>query len=283
MISKPLNNSIITVSVKVYQSLLLVYPTKFQDEYGSQMVQVFEDCCLRALRQGGANGIVRLWALTLLDLLQSVISEHAHKEVQMKKEMKPEDILMAGWALIGGAVAFVISLFLLSIGVDTLSGLFIVFLIPSLLVVGLLGVRNRYGDKVGWFGKNILLLVAILGPLITLIGFFGSLGLFKNQDVGWHLIYVAPGVLFTGLALFGFVALYKRPLPRWNLAPVIAGLWYPIAVLAHIIIGVRNGDWLHGGPSYAMAPILYIIQGIALMALGYILKSDSLEETAVPA
>jgi len=158
-----------------------------------------------------------------------------------------------------------------------------VFLIPPLLVVGLLGVRNRYGDKVGWFGKNILLLGAILGPLITLIGFFGSLGLFKNQDVGWHLIYIAPGLLFTGLALFGFVALYKKPLPRWNVVAVVAGLWYPIAVLAHIIIGVRAGDWLHGGPSYAMAPILYIIQGIALMALGYILKSDVPEQTFAPA
>jgi hypothetical protein len=290
VISKPLNNSIITVSVKVYQTLLLAYPTKFKQEYGAQMVQVFQDCCLRTIRQSGTNGMARLWAVTLLDLVQSVISEHAQKEIEMKKEMKPEDIRMAGWALIGGAVAFVISLFLLIIGDATrdntfwgLSGLFMVFLSPPLLVVGLLGVRNRYGDKVGWFGKNILLLGATLGPLITLMGFFGSLGLFKNQDVGWHLLYIGPGVLFACLALFGFVALYKRPLPRWNVVPVIAGLWYPIAVLAHIIVGVRAGDWLHGGPSYTMAPILDIIQGVALVALGYILKSDVPGEIAAPA
>ena len=161
MISKPLNNSIITVSVKVYQSLLLAYPTKFQDEYGSQMVQVFEDCCLRALRQGGTNGIIRLWVVTLLDLLQSVISEHAHKEVQMKKEMKPEDIRLAGWALIWGAVAFVIGILVLLIGGGALWGISVVLthlLSMPLLVVGLLGLRNRYGDKVGGFGKNILLI-----------------------------------------------------------------------------------------------------------------------------
>ena len=290
MISKPLNNSIITVSVKIYQTLLLSYPIKFRQEYGSDMLQVFQDCCLRALRQGGTNGMLKLWVVTFFDLVQSVISEHAQKEIEMKKEMKPEDIRMAGWALIWGAVIFVISLLLLMIGDVSrdgtfwgLSALLIVFLSPPLLVVGLFGLRNRYGDKVGWFGKNILLLGAILGSLTTFIGFVGSLGLFKNGDIGWHLIYIGPGVLFTGLALFGFVALYKRPLPRWNVALVIAGLWYPIVVLAHIIIGMRNGDWLHGGSSYTIAPVLHIIQGIGLVAVGNILKSDVPEETVAPA
>jgi hypothetical protein len=290
MISKPLNNSIIAVSVKIYQTLLLSYPIKFRQEYGSDMLQVFQDCCLRALRQGGTNGMLKLWVVTFFDLVQSVISEHAQKEIEMKKEMKPEDIRMAGWALIWGAVIFVISLLLLMIGDVSrdgtfwgLSALLIVFLSPPLLVVGLFGLRNRYGDKVGWFGKNILLLGAILGSLTTFIGFVGSLGLFKNGDIGWHLIYIGPGVLFTGLALFGFVALYKRPLPRWNVALVIAGLWYPIVVLAHIIIGMRNGDWLHGGSSYTIAPVLHIIQGIGLVAVGNILKSDVPEETVAPA
>ena len=294
MIRKPQDILSVVFSNRVYQLLLNAYPTKFQQEYGSDMVQVFQDCCLRAVSQGGMNGMVRLWAVTLFDLIQSVISEHAQKEIEIKKEMKPEDIRMAGWALIWGAVTFVISLLSLLIG-DTaragtlrdtfwlLSGLLIVFLSPPLLVVGLLGLRNRYGDKVGRFGKNILLLGAILGPLTSVTGFFGALGLFKSSDVGWHLIYIGPGVLFAGLALFGLVALYKRPLPRWNVAPVIAGLWYPIIVLAHIIIGARAGDWLHGGPHYTTAPTLDIIQGIALVALGYILKSDVPEETVAPA
>jgi len=267
MASKSTDINLIAFSARVYQLLLRAYPAKFQKEYGSQMVQVFQDCCLRTVRQGGTNGMLKLWTITLLDLIQSVVSEHTQKEVQMNKEMKPEDIRRAGWALIWGAVAFVISLLSLMIGDVTrddtfwgLSALLMIFVSTPLLVVGLLGLRNRYGDKVGRFGKNILLLGVTLGPLITLIGFFGSLGLFKNQDVGWHLVYIAPGVLFTGLVLFGFVALYKKPLPRWNMVPIIAGIWYPIAVLAHIIIGVRVGDWLHDGPSYAMAPILWTNQ-----------------------
>jgi len=286
MNSKPAELPVVAFSVGVYQMLLNAYPANFQEEYGSQMMQVFEDCCLRTVRQGGANGMVKLWAVTLLDLIQSVISEHAHKEI----EMKPEAIRTAGWALIWGAVTFVISLLSLLIGDTTvgnpfygISALFIIFLSSPLLAVGMLGLRNRYGDKVGWFGKNILLLGAILGPLITLTGFFGMLGLFENGNIGWHLIYIAPGASFAGLALFGIVALYKRPLPRWNMVPVIAGLWYSIIVLPHIIVGVRFGDWLHGGPHYTTAFYFDVVQGIALVTLGYILKSDVPEVTAVPA
>jgi len=44
--------------------------------------------------------MARLWAIALFDLIQSVISEHAHKEIEMKKEMEPEDIRKAGRALI---------------------------------------------------------------------------------------------------------------------------------------------------------------------------------------
>ena len=63
---------IIALSVRVYQALMLAYPTTFQQEYGSHMAHVFRDCCLRAFRQGGANGMARLWLFTLLDFIHSI-------------------------------------------------------------------------------------------------------------------------------------------------------------------------------------------------------------------
>src|SRR5215467_7540646 len=102
MISQRSELPIVTFSVKVYQALLVAYPAKFQQEYSDQMAQVFRDCCLRTVRQDGTNGMFKLWTVTILDLIQSVISEHTHKEVQMKKQMKPEDIILAGKALIWG-------------------------------------------------------------------------------------------------------------------------------------------------------------------------------------
>jgi hypothetical protein len=277
---------IVAFSVRAYQALLIAYPAKFQQEYGSQMVQVFQDCCLRTVRQKGTNGMIKLWAVTLLDLLQSAISEHAHKEIEMKKEMKPEDIRMAGWALIWGAVAFIIGILLLAIGGPKLWGISVILthiLGMPLLVVGILGVQNRYGDKVGSVGRNILWVGVVFGSLITFIGFFGLSYSLESLSL---LFIIGPAALFVCLALFGLVALYMKPLPRWNIAPLLAGIWYPILIVAYIMTSINTGDWdgsSDTGILGVVSIVLCVIQGMALVALGYILKSDVPEEAAASA
>ena len=277
MIQESQDIASVVFSVRVYQLLLNAYPTKFQQEYGLQMAQVFQDCCLRALRQGGTNGMVRLWTITLFDIVQSVVSEHAHKEIEMKKEMKPEDIRRAGWALILGAVSLILVMLLVGSdrNVQQFAVILLVFVCLPLLAFGVLGLRQRYGEKVGSFGKNILLIGAILGPITSLIGFF----LFRTGRY-WFITWTGPVVLFTCLILFGVVALYKGPLPRWNILPIIAGLPYTVIVFSGMVLQLRTNYW-DSSPSLVF--ILFIIRVIALAALGYILKSDVLEETAAPA
>ena len=278
----------VAFSVRVYQSLLIAYPTRFQQEYGPRMVRVFQDCCLRAIRQGGTNGMVRLWAVTLLDLIQSVISEHRQKEVQMKKEMKPEDIRLAGLALMWGAAAFVLGNLAVVIGGARLwgiSAILITLLSMPLVVVGLLAVRNRYGAKVGGFGRGTLLAGSILGPLAGFIGLCG-LSYSTQLNILGIMFIISPAVPLACLALFGIVALFTKPLPRWNAAPLFAGLWYPILIFAYITSSMRTGDWEgEGGASIGMGAaatilLLIIIQGIALAALGYVLKSDAPDRAA---
>jgi len=291
MLSKNLENPIIAVSVRVYQALLVAYPTKFQQEYGPHMLQLFRDCCLRTFHQGGTNGMFRFWAVTLFDLVQSVVSEHVQKEIEMKKELKPRDIRMAGWALMVGSVVFVLGVF-----IDALlpnNNWFVIIAIVSLismplLAFGLLGLRRRYGDQASVFGKNILLIGVVLGLPMSIIGYIGEVGSFGGRvyyDLWPSLILAGPMVLFACLALFGIAALSKKPLPRWNMAPIIAGAWYPIFMLANFIVVVRTGDWDSfeaGAPEWfaAVAITLWIIQSVALVALGYILKSDVPEESA---
>jgi len=276
MASKSTDLNLITLSVQVYQVLLNAYPIQFRQEFGSHMLQVFQDCCLRTVRQSGTKGIARLWAVTLFDLIQSVLSEHAQKEIEMKKEMKPDDIRLAGWALIAGGSMFPISIFFLVMKDPSLwavTFLLIVYISMPLLVVGLLGLRNRYGEKVGWFGRNILLMGAIFGPLTSLIVLLG------NFLWGWMWL-LGHAVLLACLALFGIMALYKKPLPRWNAVPIIAGIWYPIMFWFSSMS--RNSlDW--DVPIGVNVAILFGIQGVALAALGYILKSDVPEQTASPA
>jgi len=277
MIRKQSDIALITLSVRVYQALLVAYPKKFQQEYGSHMVQVFRDCCLRTVRQGGTNGMARLWVITLIDIVQSVVSEHAQKEIEMKKEMKPEDIRMAGWALIWGAVAFVLGVYAGILGeiqpiLWVVSILLLILVSLPLLIVGILAVRNRYSEKVGSFGKNILLVGAILGPIASVIGL---LTMVVDPDfwTNWINPWTGHAILFACLTLFGVVALQKQPLPRGNVLPIIAGLWYPIALYTPDVFGNVSGD-LMSIATFAF----FAVQGVALAALGYILKSDAPQE-----
>jgi hypothetical protein len=277
MISKSTDLPIVALSVRLYQLLLFAYPSRFQQEYGFEMAQVFRDCCLRTIRRSGMNGILDLWLSTLLDLAQSVIAEHMQKETQMKKEMKPEDIRRAGWALILAGISFVFSIFVaIEAGEDgsTLALPLLVFVSLPLLVFGVLGLRNRYGETVGSFGKNILLIGIILGPVTSLLGFFLS-------AVGelWLLAWAGPAVLFICLALFGMATITAKPLPRWNVLPILAGLAYPAIILFHVVNSLMTRDWSGSGMPYVVIIILITIQGIALLALGYLLKADVPEET----
>lgn len=279
MSDKISNSPQVALSVRAYQLLLKAYPAKFRQEYGSHMAQVFRDCCLRAVRQSGRNGLVRLWGNTLLDLIQSVISERMQKEVEMKREMKPEDIRMAGWALMVGAAVFAITSVLVYVGdamnVDLwmLPSILIPFFCMPLFLVGVLAIRNRYGEKVGELAKNILLIGAVLGTVISVIGLLAA-------GIGelWLLVYTGPAVLFVGLSLFGIVALYKKPLSRWNILPLLAGIWYPILFFPQLSF-LFNG-YFNTGNDNTFSTILVLLQCVALIMLGHILKSDVPEEMA---
>jgi hypothetical protein len=281
MMRKSLDHPMVAFSVRVYQVFLIAYPAQFRQEYGSHMIQVFRDGCLRVVRQDGTKGILRFWAVTLLDLIQSVISEHIQKETQMSREMKTEDIRRAGWALILGATSFVLGFFLAIAEYSNgdwslLALLSLVFVSLPLLVFGVLGLRNRYGENVGSFGKNILLIGAILGPLTSVLGFF-----LMSVEPLWFVIYTGPAVLFVCLTLFGVVALHTKPLPRWNILPILAGLWYPVIILSYLAISLTTGDWSGSRIPDIVNIILITIQGVALLALGYILKADIPEEKVV--
>ena len=273
---------LVTFSVRVYQILLAAYPSRFQQDYGPHMIQVFQDCCLRTIRQRGTSGMLKLWMITVLDLVQSVVTEHMEKETQMNRDMKPEDIRRAGWALILGAISFVLGIFLAIIEYSNgnwslFALLSLVFVSLPLLVFGVLGLRNRYGERVGRFGRSILLIGAILGPVTSVIGFF-----WMAIDPLWFVIFAGPAVLFICLTLFGVAALRTKPMPQWNILPLLAGLFYPTILLLYAITSFVTGDW-SGSASMSDGAImtLIVIQGIALVALGYILKADVPDETAV--
>ncbi len=282
MISGSKDIRIVTLSVKVYRALLVAYPTRFVREYDVKMLLVFQDCCRHAVLRGGTAGFIRFWAVTLIDLVQSVISEHRQKEIQMKTQMAAEDIQLAGKALIWAAVALILGISVLTVGGSKLWGLstlLITFIGMPLCVAGLLGLRKRYGEKIGGVGRSMLTSGVVLGPLSTFLGFFGIS--YGNQFL--QVLFISgPGILFAFLALFGVVALITRPLPRWNAVPLLAGIWYPLLTAAYIVTSLRTGNWEESTASGSETSILLyasffllVLQGLALAGLGHVLKSDA--------
>jgi hypothetical protein len=250
------------------------------------MLQVFRDCCLRTFHQSGTNGMARLWAITLFDLVQSLVSEHAQKETFMTRS---KFIRLGGWSLMLGAVTLYI--FFLGITVDEnvrpfrwvqaftgFSYLMYIWAAPVLLGLGMLGLRTRYGDEVGSLGKNILLLGAMSGFPITLIGMFTA----ESTEWGWLLLFGGNAFLLLCLAIFGFLALRSKLFPRWNYLPIWAGLPFPLLMAISITVDAITGNELPKALNLVLISVV-MLQCIALLMLGYILQSDVPEDVAATA
>lgn len=265
MIGKPVELPIVSLSIRVYQMLLLAYPAKFQQEYGSHMLQVFRDCCLRTIRQGGMRGLFMLWTLTLLDFMRSVFEQHLQKETDMSKSMF---IKLSGWAFILGAFGF-ISILSVSLAGSVIGSI--------LLAVGMLGLRARYGEIVGSFGKNVL-----LAGVVSMTLAYIAVPVFQEVEVLYILPFAGPAFLLTGLAVFGLIALGRKPLPHVNWLPLFAGIWYPVIYFPLFVsILMNNGAWPEGNFPVNLIGIMMSVQFLALCILGLILQSDVTEEAAV--
>jgi len=66
----------VTLSVRIYERLLALYPAAFRREYGPAMKQVFCDQCRDAWCQARAWGLAVLWLRLLPDLAKTSFLEH---------------------------------------------------------------------------------------------------------------------------------------------------------------------------------------------------------------
>lgn len=183
-------------------------------------------------------------------------------------------IRLSGWALMVGSVVFSLGIFAGFIQTENwyLMIALVALISMPLLAVGLLGLRRRYGDQVGGPGKNILLIGAILGSLISIIGYFGEVGPLGGWYYSiWVLIFAGVILLFACLMLFGVIALFKKPLPRWNWLPLVAGIGFPFLYLLAVITGSPN--------PFGLLIVVLAFQSVALVMLGYMLQADVTDDT----
>lgn len=280
MISKSSDIPQVAFSVAAYRFLLAAYPRDFREEYGVHMLQVFRDSCIRVFHRRGIGGVLRLWAVTLFDFVRSVIEEHLQKETNMSKSTL---IRIGGWALVLGGLNYLL-MFINTYLEETQDILYqlspfrafannyLILLGPIFLLIGLLGLRERYGDTVGNLGKNILLVGAV-GALATYLGVITI----EGNNLWWIMLYSGPAISLACLTVFGITSLQSKPLPRWNALPIIAGIWYPLAFLLYLTTNIDLSNEL------VLTYVLLFIQFPALMVLGFILQANVPEQEAAAA
>jgi hypothetical protein len=195
---------------------------------------------------------------------------------------KPELIKRSGWAFVAGAVAFITLL----AGADPIT-------IPGsvvsaiLLAVGMSGLRSAYGERVGSFGRGMLLL-GTLGPILLCIIIASMALIYSSRNLTdaeidakglWIVIFGGPAISLLGLTLFGLTALRSKPMPRLNWLPVLAGIWYPVTYFVYSVTDISHKGMFPDQYLPALA-LMVVIQFLALCLLGFILVIDSPKEMA---
>jgi hypothetical protein len=262
--------------------MLAFYPRRFQQEFGVHMRQVFRDCSLQAYRQSGAKGMVRLWIITSLDWLKTVIEEQSSWQVEMSRAKL---MRLCGWSLMAGPVVLFVGLgepaqyrdLISNVPAESLdpariSALFLIietalilFILLGLIFIyfGFWGLRKHYQGKVRKIGRLSLHLLVISSG-VSLLGAVLSL----TRTELWWMIFIAGFLLcFVSLAIFGIAALREKPFTRWNALPFITGVWLP----GMLVIGSISGWEEH--PYFIIISMLFSLAGLIL--LGYLLQSDA--------
>jgi hypothetical protein len=275
MISQTSDEAPVALSVAVYRLLLAAYPKDFREAYSGDMQQVFRDLSLRAYER---NGMLRLWAATLLDWIQSLFEEHLQKETNMSKSTF---IRISGWALVLGGVGFAL-LFLgwfmdqyypLAHWGDNYGGIGYIagFLVaPILTTIGVFGLIARYDKVIGTTGSRVVKASTVILLGATLFGLVSDrIMLFgRYSETPWNFTLLgAAGVMFC-LSLFGFFALPSRPLPRWNGLPILAGIGFPLLLIFGYLLEMFTRF-------NAVAGIVMVVQVVSMVVLGFILQGDA--------
>jgi hypothetical protein len=71
----PTRERFIDQSDRLYQILLAFYPNRFRTNFGTEMSQIFRDCCVLETERGGIPALLYLWFRTVQDLVLSIARE----------------------------------------------------------------------------------------------------------------------------------------------------------------------------------------------------------------
>jgi hypothetical protein len=284
MKSFPLANSL-SVSVRIYRALLVVYPKKFREHYETQMVQVFRDSFKDTYHHNGMPGVIDLWLHTWADLLVTALMERIMERSQYM--FSPKVILWGGVAgLFSGMLWMMTGLAPSSAGATLVIA----------LILGLGGLVSLYSRQAGQGGRLGLagFALAIIGTalaLATLWWFFTFFsGSTPRERIERETVLVAQAVLTimlafvtlgVGLAMLGAASLRAKTLHRWRGLPLGLGLLDTILgisgwLIYYVPLSQGRNPWNPWNPGDYVIPFaVFVLLGIGWMGLGITLATEA--------
>ncbi len=202
--------------------LLRLYPRRFREAYGSQMVHDFRDLWEEAALQRGALGVCRVCWETLGDLVVTAIAEQLRKELAMERRI----VLRIAVALIWATAVFEALRIpnynspLPGIIFGLLDWTYLMF--DVMVLVGLVGLQVKYRQRMPWYigliGTVAALAYFYLQLLPKLLSLGLRLGLGKGNAPGFAFLDWAS-LCFSVLVLVGLVGLqvkYHQRIPWYS-------------------------------------------------------------------
>jgi hypothetical protein len=265
MNNSPLANSI-SISVRVYRTLLVAYPKKFREHYETHMVQVFRDSLRYEYYRNGVFGVIDLWLHTCVDLFVTALIERISERSQIM--FSPKVIMWGGIASAFGGLLWVL----------TGAADFTIPLALLLTLGGLAAIHARHGKQAG-----------VLGSAGFILGILGT-GLFLT-DLLWQTITgnslnpnSSLGLLFgsglpivgIGTILIGIRTLQTGILPRSSgmLSFAIGVSQIGFGISGWLAYSTTSDPW-HPMTIFASAMLFFIFAiGIFWMVLGAIIAGN---------
>ena len=282
----------LSVSERIYRALLVVYPKKFREDYGTKMLQVFRDSFRTAYRRHGTSGVIDLWLHTCADLLVTALVERIAEGSQFM--FSPKVILWGGVAGLFSGMLWMMTGLAPSTGGATLG---------IALVLGLGALVSLYfrqagrGGRLGLAGFALGIIGTVL-ELATLWWFFTFFsGSTPRERIESEPLLVAQAVLISmlafvtlgvGLAMLGIARLRAKTLHRWRGLPLGLGLLNTILsitgwLIFYVPLSQGRNPWNPWPPEWYVVPVVvFVLLGLGWIGLGSTLAAEAEAKVTQP-
>jgi len=181
----------LSLSEKIYKTMLELYPFRYKDEFGQEMIRLFQDMYHDARNTDNDMEVINLWMRIIPDYLSSLTKEHlSHLRGGDYYMHKKFDMLGLFFWVVAGIAVFPVVLFIsvnlvgiLGLGSTEDESVLLWLIFIPLLLISLIGsqwlVLRKYTDRAkDWLINTASAWVVMIASTFVIIGL-----LFRNLTI----------------------------------------------------------------------------------------------------